>query len=95
MENIIIFVNFVGNLECDLGEVSIAPLAIWFAAQLISGIGGTLYYSLGYSYMDDNIKKSKSPVIISQYYFLNCYLKQKYIHVLPISRITFIWLELP
>lgn len=52
---------------CDLDEGSIVPPILWFIAQLISGIGGILYYSLGYSYMDDNIKKSKSPAFISKY----------------------------
>ncbi|XP_058794443.1 solute carrier organic anion transporter family member 74D isoform X2 [Phymastichus coffea] len=38
--------------------------------QLVSGIGGSLYYTLGVSYMDDNIQKSKTPALISFSYFL-------------------------
>lgn len=53
--------------ECETEEGNIAPQIILFVAQLISGIGGSLYYTLGVSYMDDNIKKSKTPVLISKF----------------------------
>lgn len=41
-----------------------------FIAQLIAGIGSTLYYTLGTAYMDDNIQKAKTPALISISYFL-------------------------
>lgn len=47
-----------------------APQIILFIAQLIAGVGGSLYFTLGVSYMDDNIKKSKTPALISLSYFL-------------------------
>ncbi|XP_022915464.1 solute carrier organic anion transporter family member 74D [Onthophagus taurus] len=57
--------------ECDMEEGNYAPAtAILFTAQLISGIGSPLYYTLGISYMDDNIRKSKTPALISISYFL-------------------------
>lgn len=44
------------------------PKMILFVAQLIGGVGGSVYYSLGVTYMDDNIQKSKTPVLISSLY---------------------------
>ena len=56
----------VNQCENDtLRESNIIPQLILFVAQLISGVGGSLYYTLGVAYMDDNIKKSKTPALIS------------------------------
>lgn len=52
--------------QCELEDGNVAPQVILFIAQLISGVGGSLYYTLGVSYMDDNIKKSKTPALISK-----------------------------
>jgi len=46
--------------------VNFAPQVLLFVAQFISGIGGSLYYTLGVSYMDDNTKKSKTPALLSK-----------------------------
>lgn len=54
-----------GATECEMGEGNFAPQVVLFSAQFISGIGGSLYYTLGVSYMDDNIKKSKTPALLS------------------------------
>lgn len=51
-------------------EGNFAPQVLLFMAQLVSGVGGSLYYTLGTSYMDDNIQKSKTPMLISVSYFL-------------------------
>lgn len=60
-----------GNgLECEQGEGNLAPQLVLFLAQFISGIGGSLYYTLGVSYMDDNTKKSKTAALLSLSYFL-------------------------
>uniref|UniRef100_A0A1B0EYU4 Solute carrier organic anion transporter family member n=1 Tax=Phlebotomus papatasi TaxID=29031 RepID=A0A1B0EYU4_PHLPP len=56
--------------ECETEEGNLMPQIILFLAQLISGIGSSLYYTLGVSYMDDNVKKSKTPALISLSYFL-------------------------
>lgn len=56
--------------ECEEEEGNFAPQALLFIAQFISGVGGSLYYTLGVSYMDDNVKKSKTPALISFSYFL-------------------------
>ncbi|KAH8369791.1 hypothetical protein KR093_000982, partial [Drosophila rubida] len=55
---------------CEVGEGNFAPQVLLFVAQFISGIGGSLYYTLGVSYMDDNTKKSKTPALLSLSYFL-------------------------
>lgn len=45
---------------------SIVPLALIFLSQFVLGIGNTLYYSLGQSYLDDNIKnKTSTPIMLS------------------------------
>lgn len=54
---------------CQMSEGNIEPQVILFAAQFISGIGGSLYHSLGTSYMDDNTEKSKTPALLSGYKF--------------------------
>lgn len=62
--------RFRGGIECEDGEGNFAPQVVLFLAQFISGIGGSLYYTLGVSYMDDNIKKSKTPVLLSKLHLL-------------------------
>ncbi|XP_037950487.1 solute carrier organic anion transporter family member 74D-like [Teleopsis dalmanni] len=59
-----------GSAECEMGDGNFAPQVVLFVAQFISGIGGSLYYTLGVSYMDDNTKKSKTPALLSLSYFL-------------------------
>lgn len=44
-----------------------APIILLFVAQFISGIGCSLFYTLGLSYMDDNSTKSKSPAMLSKF----------------------------
>lgn len=56
--------------ECDHEEGNLAPQILLFCAQFISGVGGTLYYTLGISYMDDNVQKSKTPALVSVSMFL-------------------------
>lgn len=58
------------GIDCEVDDVNFAPQVLLFIAQLVSGVGGSLYYTLGVSYMDDNIQKSKTPALISFSYFL-------------------------
>lgn len=58
------------DAQCDMGTGSWSPQIILFVAQLISGVGQTLYYTLGTTYMDDNIQKSKSATYLSISYFM-------------------------
>lgn len=59
-----------GIAECDLEEGSLMPQILLFIGQLIAGVGQCLFYTLGSAYIDDNVKKSKTPALISFSYFL-------------------------
>ncbi|XP_014246664.1 solute carrier organic anion transporter family member 4C1 isoform X2 [Cimex lectularius] len=50
--------------DCDMGEYSVIPSVLVFISQFILGIGSTLYYSLGQTYIDDNTKKTKTPMVL-------------------------------
>ncbi|XP_073826986.1 organic anion transporting polypeptide 33Ea [Musca autumnalis] len=50
--------------ECE-SLLSILPLVLVFLSQFVLGIGNTLYYSLGQSYLDDNTKKTNTPLMLS------------------------------
>lgn len=51
--------------QCESAEVlSYVPLVLIFMSQFVLGIGNTLYYSLGQSYLDDNSKKSNAPMVL-------------------------------
>lgn len=62
--------NAEGVAECDTGEDNWMPQVLLFSGQLVAGIGQSLFYTIGVAYMDDNIKKSKTPALISFSYFL-------------------------
>lgn len=50
--------------ECE--EVfSYVPLVMIFLSQFVLGIGNTLYYSLGQSYLDDNTKQTNTPLMLA------------------------------
>lgn len=53
-------------LSCDKGSGDLAPMVVLFVAQLVGGAGGSIFYTLGVAYMDDNIKRSKAPALISE-----------------------------
>lgn len=50
--------------DCD-ELFSIIPLMLIFLSQFILGIGNTIYYSLGQSYLDDNTKKTNTPIMFA------------------------------
>ncbi|XP_005176679.1 solute carrier organic anion transporter family member 74D [Musca domestica] len=57
------------GVECEVREGSLLPQILLFIAQFVAGVGGSLYYSLGVSYMDDNTEKAKAPAMLSISYF--------------------------
>ncbi|GLG94711.1 Solute carrier organic anion transporter family member [Gryllus bimaculatus] len=59
-----------GGVGCEEEDGNYSPVILLFVANFVSGIGGSLYYTLGVTYMDDNIKKSKTPALISFSYFI-------------------------
>uniref|UniRef100_A0A182JNE0 Solute carrier organic anion transporter family member n=1 Tax=Anopheles christyi TaxID=43041 RepID=A0A182JNE0_9DIPT len=50
--------------EC-LETISVVPLVLIFLSQFVLGIGNTLYYSLGQTYLDDNTKKTNTPLMLA------------------------------
>ncbi|XP_017132036.1 solute carrier organic anion transporter family member 74D isoform X2 [Drosophila elegans] len=57
-----------GGCVQDVGQW--VPQVFLFVAQLISGVGQALFYTLGIAYMDDNGTKSKTPAMLSMSTFL-------------------------
>ncbi len=53
-------------IPCQSDDGNIVAQVCFFGAQLIAGIGQTLKHTLGISYLDDNIKKSKTPALLSK-----------------------------
>lgn len=51
---------------CVTDTDSWAPILILFVAQLILGIGSSIYWITGIAYMDDNSKKSRAPANLSK-----------------------------
>jgi Organic Anion Transporter Polypeptide (OATP) family len=69
-ELLIIFFSFAqlatkDIAECEIDGGNLMPQIFLFIAQLIAGVGQTLCGTLGVSYMDDNIKRSKMPALMS------------------------------
>lgn len=50
--------------ECDNVQLYL-PLLLVFLSQFVLGIGNTLYFSLGQTYLDDNTKKTNSPLVLA------------------------------
>ncbi|XP_017789804.1 PREDICTED: solute carrier organic anion transporter family member 4C1-like [Habropoda laboriosa] len=53
--------------RCDeetLLDVGLFPRLLVFLSQFILGIGTTLYYGLGQTYLDDNTKKKNTPMLL-------------------------------
>jgi len=45
------------------------PLILIFLSQFVLGIGSTLYYALGQPYLDDNVKKTETPMFLGIRYY--------------------------
>lgn len=60
--------------KCDKdnmsSDTSIVPKLMVFFSQFILGIGTTLYYGLGQTYMDDNTKKKNTPLLLGIYFLI-------------------------
>ncbi|KAG5674919.1 hypothetical protein PVAND_004864 [Polypedilum vanderplanki] len=56
--------------SCRKDEGDFMAQVFFFVAQLVAGIGQSLKHTLGISYLDDNILKSKTPALISFSYFI-------------------------
>lgn len=58
--------------DCD-EEFSNVPLVLIFFSQFVLGIGNTLYYSIGQTYIDDNSEQHKSPILLSYAYAIRIF----------------------
>lgn len=70
--------------HCDdeaLLDVSLLPRLLVFLSQFILGIGTTLYYGLGQTYLDDNTKKKNTPMLLGEYFIVYIYI---YTYILSI-----------
>jgi len=59
---------------CDaeaMSSVSYLPRLLVFISQFILGIGTTLYYGLGQTYLDDNTKKKNTPMLLGKHRLTN------------------------
>ncbi|KAH8234036.1 hypothetical protein KR032_011389 [Drosophila birchii] len=56
----------VGKTEegCD-DLFTYVPLVLIFLSQFVLGVGNTMYYSLGQTYLDDNTKKTNTPLMLA------------------------------
>lgn len=61
--------------ECDGKLETILPLILIFMSQFVLGIGNTLYFSLGQTYLDDNTKKKNTPILMGKYLKYPMFLK--------------------
>lgn len=65
------------QLSTDGGEHNQSPsidsniwvIVIFFSGHFISGIATSIFWSLLLTYLDDNVSKSKAPLIHSELYF--------------------------
>ncbi|CAB3383925.1 Hypothetical predicted protein [Cloeon dipterum] len=51
--------------DCDNASSGNISAFIFLAAHIVLGIGSSVYYTLGISYLDDNAKKNKAPVLLA------------------------------
>lgn len=55
--------------QCDaevMSSIGLLPRLFVFISQFILGIGTTLYYGLGQTYLDDNTKKKNTPMLLGK-----------------------------
>ncbi|XP_065566799.1 solute carrier organic anion transporter family member 74D-like [Artemia franciscana] len=50
-------------------QSSIFPVVVLFMSKFISGITTTIFYSLGFAYMDDNSKETQTPILIGKFIY--------------------------
>lgn len=60
--------------DCTPKDYSVIPPLLVFMSQFILGIGTTLYFSLGQTYIDDNSKKTNTPMILGLYQSISYYI---------------------
>lgn len=56
--------------SCSAEGGDLIPQIILFSAQLLFGVAEAIYYVFGLAYLDDNSKRTRTPMMISISYFL-------------------------
>jgi len=54
---------------CDDEIKTMLPLILIFLSQFVLGVGNTLFYALGQTYLDDGVTKKKNTPILLAYAF--------------------------
>lgn len=62
-------VSTLCNSKDTVGEFSSVPPLVVFFSQFVLGIGTTLYFALGQTYIDDNTKKKNTPILLGKTLF--------------------------
>ena len=57
----------------DFEGFSYVPSVLIFLSQFVLGIGNTLYFSLGQAYLDDNTKKTNTPMMLAYAFSLRMF----------------------
>lgn len=55
--------------NCDeLRWQTVVAVCILFIANFLKGIGSSIFYTIGFPYLDDNVKKKKSPAYLGNFF---------------------------
>jgi hypothetical protein len=64
--------EFEDEESCSSGIFSLVPTATFLAAFVLIGVGNSVYYTLGIAYLDDNILKDKTPILLGIKCLVGC-----------------------
>jgi hypothetical protein len=53
--------------DCDNASSGHISAIILFLAHIVLGVGTSVYHTLGISYMDDNARKNKAPIMLGKF----------------------------
>ncbi|KAJ9590578.1 hypothetical protein L9F63_016347 [Diploptera punctata] len=56
--------------DCSVGSISVLPVTMFVVSAFLLGIGTSMYYTLGITYMDDNVRKNKTPLLLAIWHCL-------------------------
>jgi hypothetical protein len=50
--------------DCSVDSLSSIPSIIFIVSFFVLGVGTCMYYTLGIAYLDDNVRKNKTPILL-------------------------------
>jgi Organic Anion Transporter Polypeptide (OATP) family len=62
---VLLFTETQEVCDATTEESAIGPQLIFFISNMIAATGSTLFSTLGVTYLDDNVRKEKAPLILS------------------------------